>query len=365
MAVLKFKDSSGNWVNVLGGGVDVNEFYTKEEANAQFASITHAEKHAIGGEDEVTPASIGAYTQEEVDDMLQEKQNVINGLEKQLQSRPNPNLLDNWYFGNPVNQRGVTSYTGEGMRVGYRTIDRWRGAVRHPDVNVDSENGYITLTVNGTDWNNFTQVFEHDLPTNTMLTGSVLTDTGLYSLTALYTGSNQPKLVIDNAWSVYFGKTTYNNQTCFQFNIYGDRTQTGKSINVIACKLELGSQQTLAHQDENGNWVLNEIPDFGEQLRRCQRYFRRFPAWYCVGSQQAGNAIFRYPLNPPMRAVPTIAMQYPGDLDAALHNGSGNITPSSVTLDWNNSCDAIGFFFRGATGDAFTCTRYVDVNADL
>lgn len=39
----------------------------------------------------------------------------------------------------------------------------------------------------------------------------------------------------------------------------------------IGAKLELGSQQTLVHQ-ENGVWVLNEIPDYGEQLRRCQRY---------------------------------------------------------------------------------------------
>ena len=31
-----------------------------------------------------------------------------------------PNLLDNWYFANPVNQRGQTSYTGTGY-----TVDRW------------------------------------------------------------------------------------------------------------------------------------------------------------------------------------------------------------------------------------------------
>ena len=39
----------------------------------------------------------------------------------------------------------------------------------------------------------------------------------------------------------------------------------------VAVKLELGDQQTLAHQ-ENGVWVLNEIPDYGEQLAMCQRY---------------------------------------------------------------------------------------------
>ena len=44
---------------------------------------------------------------------------------------------------------------------------------------------------------------------------------------------------------------------------------TGDTL--LAVKLELGTEQTLAHQ-ENGVWVLNEIPDYGEQLRRCQRY---------------------------------------------------------------------------------------------
>ena len=35
--------------------------------------------------------------------------------------RTNPNLLDNWYFGNPVNQRGQTEYTEDTTY----TIDRW------------------------------------------------------------------------------------------------------------------------------------------------------------------------------------------------------------------------------------------------
>jgi hypothetical protein len=41
--------------------------------------------------------------------------------QKKLNGMVNPNLLDNWYFGNPVNQRGQTEYTAAGY-----TIDRWR-----------------------------------------------------------------------------------------------------------------------------------------------------------------------------------------------------------------------------------------------
>jgi hypothetical protein len=44
------------------------------------------------------------------------------------------------------------------------------------------------------------------------------------------------------------------------------------SFKVLGAKLERGTQQTLARQDASGNWVLNEIPDYGEELRKCQRY---------------------------------------------------------------------------------------------
>lgn len=49
------------------------------------------------------------------------------------------------------------------------------------------------------------------------------------------------------------------------------------SHTVLAAKLELGDTQTLAHK-EGDTWVLNEIPDFGEQLRRCQWYCKVYPA---------------------------------------------------------------------------------------
>ena len=52
-----------------------------------------------------------------------------------------------------------------------------------------------------------------------------------------------------------------------------------KAIQIQAVKLELGSEQTLAHNEgteENPVWVLNEIPDYGEELRKCQRYYQLF-----------------------------------------------------------------------------------------
>lgn len=51
----------------------------------------------------------------------------------------------------------------------------------------------------------------------------------------------------------------------------------GGKAKIHAVKVEFGDQQTLAHQ-ENNEWVLNEIPDFREQLAKCQKYTFVLPA---------------------------------------------------------------------------------------
>jgi len=43
-------------------------------------------------------------------------------------------------------------------------------------------------------------------------------------------------------------------------------------MTIQAIKLEFGDTQTLAHQDELGNWVLNEIPNYAEQMAICEQY---------------------------------------------------------------------------------------------
>lgn len=137
----------------------------------------------------------------------------------------NPNLLDNWYFGNPVNQRGAS---GTISTEGY-FFDRWKLVSGSVAIN----SGGIVL--NGT----IAQVLEH--AAGQTVTATVLTPDGVTDVTPVYDDETKTFTV----------------------------TTQGKTIRAV--KLELGTQQTLAHQ-ENGVWVLNEIPNYGEQLRRCQRY---------------------------------------------------------------------------------------------
>ena len=196
------------------------------------------------------------HTAQEIDDAV--------GLAPQLS---NPNLLDNWYFGNPVNQRNVS---GTIDAVGY-FLDRWK--LVSGSVTIGS-NG---ITLNGT----IVQILETAVGAE--VTASALTTEGV--VVASY--DNNSKTI----------------------------SLTGTGQTFVAAKLELGTQQTLAHQDENGNWVLNEIPDYGEQLRRCQRYFWR--SW--TGERNVQNSIlgvvfgnnhritgFDYPVE--MRTRPSITV---------------------------------------------------------
>ena len=171
----------------------------------------------------------------------------------------NPNLLDNWYFGNPVNQRGQTSWTNPSNT--QYAIDRWQ--ITNSSV-VALVNDGITVTAE----------IQQGLEKNRLELGRTYTFSVLSSDRRL--GKHTFVLASDmTTIRVNFGFGSF---VCYLsgdnvwLQIYGD----GSTYK--AAKLELGSQQTLAHKDTSGNWVLNEIPDYGEQLLRCQRYFQLYSA---------------------------------------------------------------------------------------
>ena len=209
----------------------------------------------------------------------------------------NPNLLDNWYFGNPINQRGQTSYTGSGY-----TIDRW---IRYGG-NTLLNDGYITLLGYN---NNLDQSSDKDV--YKQLRGKTVTMSvlgrGYFSIVAEdYENSYNVKYVNSGEFTIgSLALTVRSDADRFIFHI---QPQDGNPCDIIAVKLELGSQQTLAHQDENGNWQLNEIPDYGEQLARCQRYFQRIvvPVSTSFIPIKDNSIIYQCNLPVQMRAEPSV-----------------------------------------------------------
>ena len=208
----------------------------------------------------------------------------VGNVSKELGTFVRPNLLDNWYFGRPVNQRGQTSWVNPS---GWQyAIDRWQIT---PSSVIALVDGGITITAD------FHQGLEKDrLEFGRTYTLSVLSSDGRL-------GKHTFVLTSDPNINVNFGFGYF---VCYLsggnvwFRIYGD----GSTYK--AAKLELGTQQTLAHQDTDGNWVLNEIPDYGEQLRRCQRYYLQFNAYTKFIAQyiDGNKVVFVLPVS--MRTAP-------------------------------------------------------------
>lgn len=174
----------------------------------------------------------------------------------------NANLLDNWCFGNPVNQRGAS---GTISTAGY-FFDRWKLVSGSVTIN----SGGIVL--NGT----IAQVREYAV--GQAVTATVLTSDGVTDVTPVYDDEAKTFTV----------------------------TAQGKTIRAV--KLELGTQQTLAHQ-ENGVWVLNEIPDYVEQLRKCQRYLYVQSGSMMVCGVLTGSKkslTLAIPVPAPMRSLPSL-----------------------------------------------------------
>jgi len=169
----------------------------------------------------------------------------------------NKNLLDNWYFANPVNQRGSTSGTSNAAYF----IDRWK---------TTNQSGYtgswslsttgLTLTSASSAWVGITQTIDES-----QLSGKSLMFSVLYSDGTIKVG----RIASRNISSTQTFSEVIGGEPGALLNTHSIRTTVRGTATIVAVKLEIGIEQTLAHQ-EGSIWVLNEIPDYEEELLRCQ-----------------------------------------------------------------------------------------------
>lgn len=237
----------------------------------------------------------------------------------------NPNLLDNGYFGKPVNQRDVS---GTINSAGY-FLDRWKLVSGSVTINTDG------ITLNGT----MQQALE-TAPVGTV-TASALTQAGVGEVVPTYNSATKTVTV----------------------------AAAGKKL--VAVKLELGSQQTLAHQ-ENGAWALNEIPDYGEQLRRCQRYFQVIQQYsaYPAAIDVNGNLLAAIVLPVEMRISPVFSRANMGSNIIDAYFATGGRTGVATTPAVSGSPGFVNLNFKSIAGkkDMGVIARFVDkvfLSADL
>lgn len=215
----------------------------------------------------------------------------------------NPNLLDNWFFGRPVNQRGQTEYTY--TPTPSYTIDRWKA---DGNGTIMLKDGYIDV-FNNNSWCSVMQYIDNPKYfAGKTLTASMLRRDENPLKLILYVDGKSLGEVLKTDKLVSITVTLPDNVSSLAILFGADANKTSS---ILAAKLELGGTQTLAHK-ENGVWVLNEIPDFGDQLRRCQRYALKIgdASRYCsLGTGVARDeqfVSFTIPTPVTMRTVPSL-----------------------------------------------------------
>lgn len=190
----------------------------------------------------------------------------------------NPNILRNADFRKPVNRNGQSEYTAAGY-----TIDRWEGTVT-----VTLQNGYLTIssTTSHNAFAAFTQTIDGKQFNSKTVTVSVLyrnTSQEQGEITIYNTTQNVWKasafLPVSSDWNLVkltktFNNTDFGNNDFLDVNLLPSLAgqQLAGSIDIKAVKLELGNQQTLAHQDADGNWVLNNPLNYDLQYALCSQY---------------------------------------------------------------------------------------------
>lgn len=278
----------------------------------------------------------------------------------------NPNLLDNWYFGNPVNQRGQTEYTAAGY-----TVDRWKFNNNNGDIVIDDTGIMFTAKHQ---YAEFEQQYE--FPKNIsgkQITMSILADS--------FSGEGDFYLVIQNQTeyrtfhlSVGLNSFTikfFDKSSVLRFFIQSQNVNETNppKMHFLAAKLELGDTQTLAHKEKE-KWVLNEIPDFGEQLRRCQRYLfsaRSTTNYVCVGSGYISvdgtEAIIVVPTPVPLRATPVCMVN--GILHVDTSYGEGATGNNVSLLNVGNGSLSIRMKITGSVTPKSPCFMWIDINNNL
>ena len=235
----------------------------------------------------------------------------------------NQNLLDNWFFPIPVNQREITTVNGAGSSSGAPTIDRWKL--------FGSSANYVTVISGGltvkSGSNGFLQAITSELADaldGKVVTLSVMdTDGNIVSGTLTFS-----KTTLQNIGTKTIGSKT--------INLYcgpsggrqlGISILTGSdAIDLMAAKLELGPVSTLAN---------DAPPNFAEELAKCQYYYREIK---CTVGGYAGIGYvtaatqFRVPFHYHMRVRPTVT--FSGSLTGYFEGGNAAVT----------SIDINGFF---------------------
>ena len=288
------------------------------------ATTIHASSHSANGADPIMPHMIGA--------------------------KSNENLLDNWYFSDPINQRGQTEYSS-----GYGP-DRWHITTNGTGTAQIIPGEGVKITAISGSYFDFRQILENidadeTVTISAMINGNLHTATGKFGM------------------SLSISADGYSGMIYYIENAVILRPNTGNAWMVKAVKLEHGSQQTLAHQDGNGNWVLNDPPpNKAQELAKCQRYQLAIGESINIRavSLSSGSIYFSMPVPDAMRGNPTIIPKSADDLYVSAYNAQSTQTGFTFKAFTRPGCVVIGATKTGhGLSDARLFVRNTIFDANL
>lgn len=291
----------------------IGQQYTNTITGDQFTCVN------ISGDDQKTYTWLSSNST-----VLQTIRDALNG-KVDWSEFSNPNLLDVWYFPDPINQRGW-DYNAALAATGY-IIDRW--FVRKQGISLDKGTGItIRNTLTGNEYQAMDQRFESEfLPDGQPITISVLyIRNGITKLqTASGTWGTNLNTEKDDGFNIGIS-ANYPSSGIVSFRIV---LYPGLEVTVIAVKMELGNKQTLARKDAAGNWVLNDPPPNKTlELLKCQQYqvFGKMEGLNISTSGASNFCLIPTPVK--MRVLPAIV----GQLNAYTVSSNSLIASSDVSF---------------------------------
>lgn len=243
------------------------------------------------------------------------------------------NLLDNSYFGNPINQRGLTSLTGKGF-----FIDRWENDAD----GITSTLNDLGLLASGA--NGIRQTLEHKH------TGE--------ELTLAY--KNAAGTIICVNVNVPTATTTQWLATSYVGNMFGGLMQT--SSGTLRVYLQSVSSPLVWVALYEGAYTADTLPayqhkGYAAELAECMRYYQKGGQVVTVGTQYgtATKGIIRLRFCG-MRSMPNIT------ITGISSQGWGNIAPKHFSKEWTDQVGTDYFQNYMVEGDSSFVGQTIGVN---
>lgn len=270
-------------------------------------------------------------------------------------------ILVNSDYRSVVNQKGLLSYISEAGVL--QTIDMWRlTAAGTVTINND---GTITISANKNIAVGFVQYIEQTLEgahTHSIFVTAFSGGIQLYAQDTTNWARAYEKVITKTGVTDVSGifQSNYRYRCGLVLGI-------GASITVRAMKLENGEDQTLARQDTNGNWILNDPPpQRGAELRKCQeQYFiaKGNSSYPFIGqgfimTATAAQIIIPLPVTMRTNVITTDQISFANlYVNDSSHNGTSSLEVTSFsfpTITENAIKVQANFASGGVVGDGAT-----------